>query len=154
MQVTHQSKEKWPFSILSGVATRRARDAGWKIGRVQHIHSPLCQMLLVGTLHSRAVVASFIVWAVVVGLTSSSRRALADVVVLQVHLLCVPRHDGSLSTCWQQVLQLLGVDRGEGHRKLEPCLVSKALYSACSYRYKALVKKCNIRHLWGTSALK
>lgn len=54
-----------------------------------------CMRLLVGALHPRPVVAALFVGAVVVRLSAAARRrALADVVVLQVHLLRVSGDDG------------------------------------------------------------
>lgn len=66
------------------------------------------RLLLVGTLYARPVVAALLVGAVVVGLSAAARwRALADVVVLQVHLLRVCGDDGRLRPRGQHVLQLL-----------------------------------------------
>lgn len=64
--------------------------------------------LLVGALHPRPVVAAFFVRAVVVGLPAAARRwALADVVILQVHLFRVSGDDGRLWPWGQHVLQFL-----------------------------------------------
>lgn len=66
--------------------------------------------LLVGTLYPRPVVATLLVGAVVVGLSAATRRrALADVIVLQVDLLRVSSDDGWLWSRGQHVLQLLQV---------------------------------------------
>lgn len=53
--------------------------------------------LLVGALHPRPVVAALFVRAIVVGLSAAARRrALADIVILQVDLLCVSSDYGRL----------------------------------------------------------
>lgn len=61
-----------------------------------------------GTLHTRPVVTALVIGAVVVRLSAAARRgALADIVVLQVHLLRVAGDDGGLRPRGQHVLQLL-----------------------------------------------
>lgn len=61
-----------------------------------------------GALHARPVVAALVVGAVVVRLSAPAGcGALADVVVLQVHLLRVAGDDGGLRPRGQHVLQLL-----------------------------------------------
>lgn len=65
-----------------------------------HMYVYICvrlkeRRLLMATLH--AVVAAFLVGAVVVRLSAAARRrAVAGIVILQVHLLRVPGDDGRL----------------------------------------------------------
>lgn len=64
--------------------------------------------LLVGTLYPGPVVAALFIGAVIVGLSAAPRRrALADIIILQVDLLCVSSDDGRLWSWGQHVLQLL-----------------------------------------------
>lgn len=58
---------------------------------------PESMRLLVGTLYPGPMVATLLIGAVVVGLSAATRRrALADVIILQVDLLCVSGDDGWL----------------------------------------------------------
>lgn len=68
--------------------------------------------LLVGALHPRAVMAALFVGAVVVSFAPmAAGGALADVVILQVHFLCVAGDYGSLGARGQKILQFLKEER-------------------------------------------
>lgn len=71
-----------------------------------HTHARV--LLLVCTLHSRAVVAPFLIRTIVIGLfPASACRSLTPVIICQVNLLCIGCNNRSLSSSRQQALQFL-----------------------------------------------
>jgi len=108
-----------------------------------YIYLYLCvgdnRRLLMGALHSRPMVAALFVRAVVVRFSAAAGcRALADVVIPQVDLLCVPGDDGWLWPWGQHVLQLLRRDNIQHNAALTDSL-SRQL---CTSLKRCLCRGC------------